>query len=279
MTVVVESEAGGDAKRPVGRKVPGDDRREIVRGVMQAETVAVSKAAVHLQSGNEILGAKVAAMDRRLQAQRTADPEGIAKFPGLTRRDILGDDGVLGDVPTTEGFREQEFGFDFVVVLLAGNGIRVKVVGFDVVTFDLFEDLVSSAGVLVFDVENGVDKMLLPQEAEAVLPTETGEDSAVVEGGLSVEIDLGRPPCGGPVLELGPEGVEVVAPALGAKGGEVFDFETSRLLQIVVVGHDVGTFLGSKRESNSGNNSHQNSGQEPTAAPETLTASKPGNKK
>jgi len=91
--------------------------------------------------------------------------------------------------------------------------------------------------------------MLTLEKAETVLPAEAGEDGAVVEGGLAVEIKFGGPPGSGAVFELSPEGVEVVAGALGAESGEVFDFEAPGFFEIVVIGDDVGTFLRARRKS------------------------------
>jgi hypothetical protein len=84
------------------------------------------------------------------------------------------------------------------------------------VAFHFFQDLVGAAGLLVVDVENGIDEMLALQQAKAVLPAEASEDGAVVEGGLAIEIKLSGPPGSGAVFELGPEGVKIVALALGA---------------------------------------------------------------
>jgi hypothetical protein len=127
-----------------------------------------------------------------------------------------------------EGFGKQELRFEFVVVLLAGDGVGDGVVGLDVVAFHFFQDLVGAAGLLVFDVENGIDEKLALQQAKAVLPAGASGDGAVVEGGLAIEIKLGGPPGGGAVFELSPEGMKIVALALGAEGREVFDFEAAR---------------------------------------------------
>ncbi len=111
-----------------------------------------------------------------------------------------------------------QLGFEFVPVFLARFGVGVAVVCFDVVAFDLFQDLVGAAGVFVLDVEDGVDEMLVLEQAEAVLPAKASKDRAVVESGLAIEIKLGGPPGGGAVFEFRPEGVEVIASALRAEG-------------------------------------------------------------
>src|SRR5260370_26008464 len=132
-------------------------------------------------------------------------------------------------------------------VLFAGRRIRRQEVGFHVMAFHLLEDFVRAALVFVLEVESGVDKVFALQRADAVLPAESGEDGAVVKGGLAIEIELGGPPGGGAVFELGPEGVGGVSGALGAERGEVFDLKIARLLEVMVVSNDVGTFLGVER--------------------------------
>ena len=244
------------------------DRREVVRCIVQSETVAVAEAAVHFNSGDEVFAAETAAHGRGLQGQRTAGADGVAELPGIAAGEVLGGDGVFGDVPAFESFREQQLGFEFVIVFLAGDGVRDGVVGFDVVAFDFFQNFVGAAGLLVLDVEHGIDEVLVLEQAEAILPAEAGEDGAVVEGGLAVEVEFGGPPGGGAVFEFGPEGVEVVAGALRAEGGKVFDFEAAWLFEVVVVGDDVGALLRERGESEEG----QCDQQERSAAERVWTA-------
>src|SRR6476646_5992331 len=110
--------------------------------------------------------------------------------------------------------------------------------------FALFEDFVGAALVLVFQVEDGIDEMLAFQDAEPIFPAEARKYSGIAKSGLAIQVELGGPPGCGTILELHPIGVEVVAAALGAEGGEIFDFEVPRLLEKMVVGHEVGVFLG-----------------------------------
>ena len=136
-----------------------------------------------------------------------------------------------------------------MIMLLASDGVGISIVGFDVVAFDLFQDLVGAAGLFVFDIEHGIDEVFALEKAETVLPAEAGEDGAVVERGLPVEVELGGPPGRGAVFELGPESVKIVAGALCGEGGEVFDFEAAGFLEIVVISDDVGTLLRMRRKS------------------------------
>ena len=85
--------------------------------------------------------------------------------------------------------------------------------------------------------------MLALQQAKPVFPSKPGKNRAVVEGRLSGQIDLRRPPCGNAELEFCPEGVEVVAAALGAESGKIFHLQTAGLFKVMVVGHDVRTLL------------------------------------
>src|SRR4029077_4579552 len=102
---------------------------------------------------------------------------------------------------------------------------------------------VRAALVFVLDIENGIDEVFAFQWAYAVLPTESSEDCAVAESGLPIEIQLGCPPSSSAVFEFGPERVEVVAGALRAEGGKIFDFQIAGLFKVVIIGNDIGALL------------------------------------
>src|SRR5216683_1303377 len=190
-----------------------------MRSIVKAKAVAVSKAAVHLDPANKVL--------------RT-------------------------EIPALNGSGENQLQFDFVVVFLAGFGIRGEEARLHVVTFAFFQDFVRAILVFVFHVENRIDEVLAFQRPETVLPAESREQGAVAERGLSVEIKLGRPPGGGTVFKFCPEGVEAVAAALRAKRGEVLDSQVSGLFKVVVVSDEVRILLGVGRglvENNQGRKS------------------------
>src|SRR5258706_5179107 len=50
VAVVVQAKAGRHAQGPVRWHVPRNHRRQVMRRIVQAETVAVTKAALHLKS-------------------------------------------------------------------------------------------------------------------------------------------------------------------------------------------------------------------------------------
>ena len=89
--------------------------------------------------------------------------------------------------------------------------------------------------------------MLVLQGPKAVLPLEPGVCRAVMKGGLGVQIEFGGPPGRGSIFQFGPVGMKVVSSTLGAERREVFDFEVSRLLKVVIVGNKVRIFLGRQR--------------------------------
>jgi len=62
MTLIVQAESRGQAQSPVRRQIPGDDRRQVMRSVVQPKGVTVTESAVHLDSGNEILTAERTAL-------------------------------------------------------------------------------------------------------------------------------------------------------------------------------------------------------------------------
>src|SRR5437016_2406435 len=115
--------------------------------------------------------------------------------------------------------------------------------------FAFLEDLVSAVFVFILHIENGIDEVFALQRPEAILPAETGEHRAVVEGGLAIQVELCGPPGGRPVLKLGPVGMEVVAGPLGANSGEILDLKVARLLQIVIIDNKIRVFLGKGKGS------------------------------
>src|SRR5579859_3777185 len=97
-------------------------------------------------------------------------------------------------------------------------------------TFNFLNDLVRLANLLVLDVDHRIDEMLPLEWAETILPAKAGEDRAVVKSSLSIEIEFRGPPRFGPVLELSPEGMKIVAAALRPNRGKVLHLQAPWLL-------------------------------------------------
>ena len=130
-----------------------------------------------------------------------------------------------------------------MIVPLPQNRVGRRVIGFDVVAFYLLHDLVGFADLLVFDVEHGINNMFALEQSKAIFQSEPGENSAVAECTLRVEVEFGGPPGRRAIFELDPIGVEVSTSALCSQIGEVLDLEAARFLEIVIVGDEVRALL------------------------------------
>ena len=243
MAVVIQPKTGGQSQRPAGREVPADDGRQIMRGLVETEAVTITQTAIHLDTRDEIFPTEAATPGGSFESQRPADPGSVAKLPGMATGQRLGCQRVEREIPSLPGCRQQQLKLQFVIVPLAQNGICGRGIGFDVVAFDFLHDLVGIANLFVFHVEHGIDHVLALEDAEAIFHPEPGENGAVAERALSVQVELSRPPGRCSVFQLEPIGHEVSASALCRKIGERFDLEAARFLKIVVVGHKVWAFL------------------------------------
>src|SRR5450755_1929388 len=181
-------------------------------------------------------------MSGSFQGQRPAGSDGVAKFPRLVGQ-VLGGNRIFNEVPALVSAGEQEFELQLMSMLPSGDGVGIEPVFLDIVAFHFFQNFVGAADVFVFDIDDRIDEMLVLERTKAILPAEPGEKSAVVKGGLAVEVELGGPPGGSAIFELHPESMEVVAAALGAEGGEVFNLEVAGFFEVMIVGDDVGIFL------------------------------------
>src|SRR6266849_331851 len=128
-------------------------------------------------------------------------------------------------------------------VFLASLSVRNEEIRFHIVAFAFLEDFVRAVLVFILDIEDGIDEVFALQRPDAILPAETCEHGAVVEGGLAVQVQLRGPPSGRAVLKLGPIGVEIVPTSLGAEGGVILDLKVARLFEIVVISDKVRVLL------------------------------------
>src|SRR2546422_2375056 len=81
VAVSIQAETGRDAQRRFARQIPDQDRRQVMRSVLQTEAITVAESSIHFETGREILAAKGAGPRRRLQGQRPADAPRIAELP------------------------------------------------------------------------------------------------------------------------------------------------------------------------------------------------------
>ena len=124
---------------------------------------------------------------------------------------------------------------------------RSEKIGFDVMAFDFFQNLVRTALSLIFKVKDGVDQVLVLERADSILPAIACEQGAFAKRGLAFDVHLRGPPCLHSVFELHPKGMKVVACALRPERRKVLDVEISRLFKIMVVSDYVRTLLATKR--------------------------------
>src|SRR5690242_18726755 len=213
-----------------------------MRSIVQAEMIAITQAAIHLDSGDEILRTKSASFCGALQRHGTAGAERVAKFPWLIGK-ILGGQRVLREVPALERTGKNELELHLVDDFLPGYGIRREKIRLHIMPFAFLQKLVRTALVFVFHVQDRVNKVFSFERSEAVLPANPRENSAVPQGRLAVEIKLGGPPGRGAVFEFHPIRMKVVAAALRAEGREIFDLEVPRFFKVVVVSYKVRIFL------------------------------------
>src|SRR6266446_1064630 len=90
MAVVVQTEAGRDAHGPPGRKIPGQNRGEIVRGITKPKAVTVSEPAIHLDAGGKLLAAECTALSGGFEGERAAGAESIAEFCPIAMEVVAG---------------------------------------------------------------------------------------------------------------------------------------------------------------------------------------------
>src|SRR5581483_4068812 len=218
MAIVVQTESRGKPQSPVRRQIPRNDWSEVVGSFVKPKVIAVAQAAIKLETGDEILAAKAAALCGGLQGQRAACTQRISEFPRITAGQVLGGQGIKGDVPSIMSARQQDLEFKFVVVFETCEGVWDSMVGLDVVTLDFFNDLVGFVDLLVFDIEHRIHRVLALEQAKAVFQAESSKERAVVEGGMGVDIEFGGPPGGCAIFEFHPIGDEVTGAALGAVG-------------------------------------------------------------
>ena len=214
-----------------------------MRGVRQPEAVAVAESAVHFNSGYKVFAAQIATLRGSFKRKRAARTDRIAELPRVATGQVLHGERIDGEIPSVVSAGEEQFELKFVIESLTGESVGNSVVGRDVVALNFLHDLVGFADLLVLEVEHGVDQVLGLEQANSIFPAEAGEDCAVVEGTLAVEVELSGPPGSGPILEFGPVGNEVSSTALGAERGKIFHLEVARFFEVVIVGDEIGALL------------------------------------
>src|SRR5437588_11586517 len=92
MTIAVQARGRRYAKGWAARHVESYSRRQVMRGVMQAEAVAVAQPSVKLRSCCKVFPAEAARVRTCRQRERPAHSHSVAKFPRIAGNVLLRDE-------------------------------------------------------------------------------------------------------------------------------------------------------------------------------------------
>src|SRR5271166_4097986 len=95
-----------------------------------------------------------------------------------------------------------------------------------------------------WEVQNGVDDVLVHQQTEAIFPAISGENGAFVGRGLAGQVELGGPPAFGAVFEFSHPRQETVAVLRRGRQPFGLNFKIARLFHRLIVGDEVRSFTG-----------------------------------
>ncbi len=141
-----------------------------------------------------------------------------------------------------DGARKDEFRFEFVGL----DRLEFRVWRSDVRSSadNFFLNAARFADPLIFHIEDGIEKVLALQGTEAVLEAPACEDGSIARCPLAFQIKFRRPTPSNSVFQFHVRcSVEVLAGPRNPHGAESFDLEVPRLFHVMIVGHEVRTFL------------------------------------
>src|SRR5262249_54306561 len=150
----------------------------------------------------KVLAAEAAGPSARNAAKRPCDANAVAELQAFVLREVLLHDEVLGNVPPARRARQNELAFELVRALAAQLRDRLELDG--TAADDLLLDPARLTDALVLEIEDWIDGVLALERTESMLPTPSGEPRSVARRRHSLEIQLGGPPPGEPVLDFQP---------------------------------------------------------------------------
>ncbi len=124
-------------------------------------------------------------------------------------------------------------------MILTQLGIRPRVIRFHIESFNLFEDPVRRADVLIRRIKHRIDPVLILLWAKAIFPAVSSRRCTVLKHTLPFKVQLCRPPGRLPILGLHPIVLKLVAVALRSKSGKSLDSRAFRLLHVMVICHEM----------------------------------------
>src|SRR5215831_6680883 len=121
------------------------------------------------------------------RSQRTAHTECISEFPGEWA-EIFFSYEIPGKIPLSDFAREDQSCLEFMVVFAVADAVGDSQILLAVKPNYLFEYLIGSCDVLVFDIQHRIDLVGLLPYPEAILNSKPSEHGALVLCGLHVEV-------------------------------------------------------------------------------------------
>src|SRR5262249_40193786 len=115
MAVAVEPCCRRNAQRRSAGDMERHRGRQVMRGVMQTEAVAIAQPTVELRAQGKVLAAELARIRARRQRQWPAYRQSVAEFPGLAGK-ILFHDEVFRHVPALEIAAQDQLELDFALL-------------------------------------------------------------------------------------------------------------------------------------------------------------------
>src|SRR5262245_18827946 len=121
-----QAEAGRDLQRRSIRHAPAEHRRDEMPGVADRRRLGAAESAVRLDADGEILAAEAARRAARQSAERARNAEAVAELEPLILRQILFEDEVLGDVPSSGGAGQNQLALELVRACVSELGNRLE---------------------------------------------------------------------------------------------------------------------------------------------------------
>src|SRR5438552_1514207 len=247
ITVAVLGEA--ERRRTFGGRacgrVPAENRRQVVALFAAGDTSGRAEAAVRFRANHEVFSAEGTRRPARESADGARHADAVPELDAFAGRQVPLHDEILGDVPGSNHTRQNQFAFQFVGTLGLQLGDRSGWKGTR--SYDFLLNATGFADVLVFDIEHGVEAVLPFEWPEPAFKAPSSKAVALASSGDALEVQLGRPPPGEPVLELDPRrGVYRMTVLRSTSCGRNGDFEIAWFLQIMIVGDEIRSLLASR---------------------------------
>jgi hypothetical protein len=161
----------------------------------------ISKAAICFQTKPEVLAAEIANLRPGRQRQRSVYTDRVSEFP-RSMNDILFGNKVLREIPSPPVATEYQLAFDLSLHFLPGGVVWLQKIGPP--SWPTISKSALSAPLMFSNSRYsiGLIQCSLLVNRKTILPTKTRKNGALIHGGLSIEVELCRPPAEQPVFKF-----------------------------------------------------------------------------